>query len=145
SAIAVDPENPKRLYAGANGAVYVTDDGGVTWLRVLRIRGSNSGRHGAEAEDTDKTIEDEVADRVDDERDDLLEELKQQITDDLVAELGSYGEVLAEELAEELAEQQLADQEDELADEVRDELSLQAPSGPKSDEEIALGASAQQV
>lgn len=136
TAVALDPDQPRRVYAGANGAVYVSDDGGVTWTRTLRVRGSSSvAVQTSDGPDVDKLVEDEVADRVEAERDDLLEEIKQQITDDLVAELGSYGEELADELAEELALQQLADQEAELEEEIRADLA-RSPSSASGEESI---------
>lgn len=138
TAIALDPDNPRRLYAGASGAIYVSDDGGVTWTRTLRVRGSSSlAVQSSDGPDVDKLVEDEVADRVEAERDDLLEEIKQQITDDLVAELGSYGEELAEEIAEELALQQLADQEAELEEEIRADLARVSPTDSSSEDDLA--------
>lgn len=123
TAVAVDPTRDGRVYAGANGAVFISTDAGATWSRLLSIRGSASTTGpGSDAFDVERTVEDEAADRVDADRDELLEEIKQQITDDLVAELGSYGEELADEIADELAEQQLADEEDDLFEEVQAEF-----------------------
>lgn len=121
TAVAVDPDDPKRVYAGANGAVYVSEDGGQTWTRVLRVRGSASNEQRAE-ESAEDDIEDEVADRTDELRDELLEEIKREITEELIAEYGEYGETLADEIAEDLAEQQLAEEFDSLAAEVREEI-----------------------
>ncbi|MFM2152393.1 MAG: Sortilin, neurotensin receptor 3, partial [Pseudomonadota bacterium] len=39
TAVAVDPENPRRLFAGAGGSLYLSTDGGLTWNRTLDLRG----------------------------------------------------------------------------------------------------------
>lgn len=136
TAVAVAPDDSRRVYAASNGALFVSADAGVTWTRVLRVRGSASGAElAAEGVDEEALVEDEVEDRIESARDDLLEEIRQQITDDLVAELGSYGEELAEEIAGELAEQQLADEEDELAEEARAEFRRNEKFGPTNTEE----------
>lgn len=146
TAIDVDPENPRRLYAGANGAVYLSEDGGQTWLRVLRIRGSSNTRQATEDTATETAVANEVEDRTEDLREELLEELKQQITDDLVAELGDYGETLAEEIAEDLAEQQLDEEGDRLAEDAKADIAKRSRSAqPPSDEDLPLGTTGNQL
>lgn len=139
TAVAIDPTRPDRVYAGANGAVFVSTDGGASWSRVFSIRGSaTTSGPTSDGVDVERIVEDEVSDRVEADRDELLEEIKQQITDDLVAELGDYGEELAEEIADELAEQQVADAEDDLFEEVRAEFERNRPVTPNPSEEEAV-------
>lgn len=138
TAVAVDPTFADRVYAGANGAVFVSTDGGASWSRALSIRGSAATRGpSSDGIDVEQVIEDEVSDRVEADRDELLEEIRQQITDDLVAELGSYGEELADEIADELAEQQVADEEDDLFEEVRSEFERNRSAQTESREDEA--------
>jgi len=124
TAVAVDPDNSRRFYAGAAGSVFATDDGGRSWTRILSVRGS--GPAAVTAHDRRRLAgrrSDSIEDRVVEAREELVEQYKQEITDDLVSELGSYGEQLAAEIAEDLAEQRVHEEEERLAEEVRQEMN----------------------
>src|SRR3989344_3962409 len=41
-ALAIDPKNPKVIFAGSERRVYKTADSGVSWKRVLGLRGSDN-------------------------------------------------------------------------------------------------------
>lgn len=132
TAAAVDPENPRRLWAGASGAVFVSDDAGLSWVRVLEVRGGLAASKGFAGAKSESELDNEVEERLQELKDELLEELKKEITDELVSELGDSGEKLAEELAEELAEQRVEEEEDRLREEARADLKRRgsANAGP---------------
>lgn len=133
TALAIDPVNPRRLFVGAGGSVYRSDDAGVTWNRVLDARGGAQPAEGFSRSREAGDAESEFDDRFQELREEAIEEARREIVDELVAELGDAGERLAEELAEELAEQRIDEEEDRLREEalqdIRRRNARNAPAG----------------
>ncbi len=122
TAVAVAPDNPRQLYLGAGGSVFVSTDAGNTWRRVLDVRGGARGAASFARSREAGDAESEFDDRFQELREEALEEARREIIDDLIAELGDAGEKLAEELAEELAEQRIDEDEDRLREEAMDDV-----------------------
>lgn len=122
TAVAVAPDNPRQLYVGAGGSVFVSTDAGNTWRRVLDVRGGARGASSFSRSREAGDAESEFDDRFQELREEALEEARREIIDDLIAELGDAGEKLAEELAEELAEQRIDEDEDRLREEAMDDV-----------------------
>jgi photosystem II stability/assembly factor-like uncharacterized protein len=142
TAVAVDPENARRLFAGAMGSVFLSEDGGASWQRVLDVRGGLASSQSVARSNSAAETESELDDRIQELREEALEEAKREIVDELIAEFGDSGEKLAEELAEELAEQRISEEEDRLREEAMADLqrrsrdreqSSQTPERPRSE------------
>ncbi|MFM2152800.1 MAG: hypothetical protein RL199_1235 [Pseudomonadota bacterium] len=115
TAVAVDPENVRRLYAGGGGTLFVSVDGGVVWSRAIDLRGGRSTAKPAQSDSSERELENEVEDRVQELREEALEEARREIAD----ELGLVDEAAAEDLAEERVDEE----EDRLRDEARAEVA----------------------
>jgi photosystem II stability/assembly factor-like uncharacterized protein len=141
TAVAVDPENPRRLFAGAGGSLYLSTDGGLTWRRTLDLRGGRSQAVSTARDTSGRELENEIEDRVQELREEALEEAKKEIAD----ETGMTDDAAAEDLAEE----RIDEEEDRLRDEARAEVLArrQAAStgGPAVDAARAFGEQAQSL
>ncbi len=135
TAVAVDPENPRRLYVGASGSVFLSEDGGVSWTRVLDVRGGLAAAQSSARSSSARDTESELDDRIQELREEALEEAKREIVDELIAEFGDSGEKLAEELAEELAEQRVSEEEDRLREEAQADLARRSRDRDQSNQQ----------
>jgi photosystem II stability/assembly factor-like uncharacterized protein len=141
TAVAVDPENPRRLFAGAGGSLYLSIDGGLTWRRTLDLRGGRSQASSAARDTTERELENEIEDRVQELREEALEDAKKEIAD----ETGMTDDAAAEDLAEERVDEE----EDRLRDEARAEVLARRQAntsrGPAVDAARAFGEQAQSL
>jgi hypothetical protein len=110
TSIAIDPKDPKRLYAAASGIFYRSQNGGMSWRPTARFVGSAR----TQVQRVDLTEE--------------IEKLKQQILEEKLEDLeAEVGEERAKELETTL--------ELEAEEEAEDQISQQRREGSGEDEE----------
>ncbi|HAA53209.1 MAG TPA: hypothetical protein DCE42_00555 [Myxococcales bacterium] len=99
TSVAIDPTNPKRIYAASNGILYVSQDEGFTWDPLARFSGSTRGSVNHTSVNLQKK----------------LDELKESILEEKIEDLST-------EIGEELAREARPQLEREAEEEARDRL-----------------------
>ncbi len=99
STVAVDPTKPSRVYAGADGLIYRSDDGGLRWKALVRFQGTNRTASPQQVTQAQRVTE-----------------IKERLLEEKVEDLASqYGETYARERESELEREAEEEAEEQVA------------------------------
>ena|GEM_PF-2111374 len=99
STVAVDPTKPSRIYAGADGLLYRSDDGGLRWKALVRFQGTNRTASAQQVTQQQR-----------------VSEIKERLLEEKIEDLASqYGETYARERESELEREAEEEAEDQVA------------------------------
>lgn len=127
TAIASNPRSPRNVLAATSrGAVYRSNDGGRSWVQVLRVPLLERAQERAtEATDAESDAGDRDPDGLTDEDLQELEDLREEILQDTLDELTEIlGEDEAERVAEEEAEAAVEERREELIERAQEEAQV---------------------